>query len=148
MSLGESSKRFRLVGAGTNFFSRLLIVVRQMHFAIIRKSAFRIREVFRHFHSVILINSESRRLLNKLEFPVPIIMRKTIWHPDKNLLTMIYNNGENVGILLLSAADGSFQTIENVVRGKISSFAWSPDGSHFAFSQSFETGDVVSLEDF
>ena len=95
-----------------------------------------------------LINSENHRLLNKLEFPVPITERKTIWHPNNKLLTMIYYSGENVGILLLSAMDGKYQTIDNIGVGKISSFAWSPDGSRFAFSQNFETNDVVSLGEF
>lgn len=95
-----------------------------------------------------LINSENHRLLNKLEFPVPITERKTVWHPNGKFLTMIFYNGENVGILLLSATDGKFQTIENIAVGKITSFAWSPDGSRFAYSQNFETNDVVSLGEF
>ena len=92
-----------------------------------------------------LINSENHRLLNKLEFPVPITERKTVWHPNNSFLTMIFYNGENVGILLLSATDGKYQTIANIGVGKISSFAWSPDGSRFAFSQKFETNDVISM---
>ena len=95
-----------------------------------------------------LINSENRRLLNKLEFPIPITERKMVWHPNVNLLTMMFNKCENAGILLLSSADGKFQTIENIATQKITSFAWSPDGSRFAFSQNFETNDVVSLGDF
>jgi Tol biopolymer transport system component len=95
-----------------------------------------------------LINSENRRLLNKLEFPIPITERKMVWHPNGNLLTMIFNKGESVGILLLSAADGKFQTMENIATEKITSFAWSPDGSRFAFSQNFETNDVVPLNEF
>jgi Tol biopolymer transport system component len=95
-----------------------------------------------------LIDSENRRLLNKLEFPVPITERNTIWHPKRGLLTMTFSNGETVGILLLSAADGSFQTIDNIAAGKISSFGWSPGGNRFAFSQNFETNDLVSLGAF
>lgn len=95
-----------------------------------------------------LINSVNHRLLNKLEFPVPITERKTVWHPNGKFLTMIFYNGENAGVLLLSATDGTFQTIENITVGKITSFAWSPDGSRFAFSNDFETKDVVSLGEF
>lgn len=95
-----------------------------------------------------LINSENHRLLNKLEFPIPITERKTVWHPNKKLLTMIFNKGENVGILLLSATDGSFQTKENIAASKITSFAWSPEGCRFAFSQQIEKNDVVSLREF
>jgi Tol biopolymer transport system component len=95
-----------------------------------------------------LINSETRRLLNKLDFPVPITERKTIWHPNDNLLTMIFYNGENVGMLLMSATDGKHQIIDNIGIGKISSFAWSPDGSRLVFTQNFETNDVVSMGKF
>ena len=70
-----------------------------------------------------LINSENHRLLNKLEFPMLILERKTVWQPNTNLLTMIFNHGENVGILLLSATDGKFETIDNVAVGKVTSFA-------------------------
>ncbi len=92
-----------------------------------------------------LVSRENRRLLNKLEFPIPITRRKMVWHPNNNFLTMIFNNSENTGILLLSVADEKFQLIENIAAEKISSFAWSPDGSRFAFSQTFETNDVISL---
>lgn len=95
-----------------------------------------------------LINSEDRRLLKKLDFPVSISERKTVWHPKGNLLTMIFNNVETAGILLLSTTDGNFRTIENIGGGKINSVAWSVDGSRLVFSQKFEKSDVVSLSDF
>ncbi|MEP6901125.1 MAG: winged helix-turn-helix domain-containing protein [Actinomycetota bacterium] len=95
-----------------------------------------------------LIDRESRRILNKLDFPIPIFQRKTVWHPKSNLLTMVFRNGENSGILLWSITDGKFQTIDNIGVGKISSFAWSPDGSRLVFSQNFETSDVVALDNF
>lgn len=92
-----------------------------------------------------VINNENRRLLTKLEFPVPITERRTIWRPKTDLLTMIFYNHETAGILLMSAVDGKFQTIENIGSGKITSFDWSADGSRFAFSQTFETNDVVAI---
>ena len=95
-----------------------------------------------------LINSETHRLLKKLAFPVPILERKTVWRPTTNLLTMIFNNGENVGILLLSATNGKFETIDNLAVGRVTSFAWSPDGSRFAFSKNSETNDVVLLNGY
>ena len=61
---------------------------------------------------------------------------------------MIFFNNETAGILLLSPIDGKFQTIENIGSGKISSFDWSADGKRFAFVQSFETNDVVSITTF
>jgi len=61
---------------------------------------------------------------------------------------MIFYNGENVGMLLMSATDGKHQIIDNIGIGKISSFAWSPDGSRLVFTQNFETNDVVSMGKF
>jgi Tol biopolymer transport system component/DNA-binding winged helix-turn-helix (wHTH) protein len=95
-----------------------------------------------------LIDSETRKFLSKLEFPVPITQRETAWNPRNNLLTLAFGNGENSGIFLWSATDGSFQTLENIAAGKIGSFAWSPDGSRLVFSQIFEKSDVVSLNNF
>lgn len=95
-----------------------------------------------------LINSDSRRLLSKLEFPVPIFQRKTVWRPNDYLLTMVFSGGEGSGLLLLSPADGKFQTIDNLAAGKITDFDWSADGRRLAFSQNYETNDVVLLSGF
>jgi DNA-binding winged helix-turn-helix (wHTH) protein/Tol biopolymer transport system component len=92
-----------------------------------------------------LIDSETRRLLNKFELPESVTDRKMVWHPNGRLLGLPLNNGENVGILIISVTDGKFRTIENITRGKISSFSWSPDGRRFAFSQNLETSEVISL---
>lgn len=94
-----------------------------------------------------LMNSVDGRLLNKIDFPIPISQRKVVWHPDGKLLTMVFKNGENSGFLLLSAADNSYQTIENLTKGKISAFAWSPDGRRLAFTENQEESDAVLLDD-
>lgn len=95
-----------------------------------------------------IINVENRQLINKLEFPFPITERKTVWYPKNNLLTMIFNKGEDTGILFLSATDGKFWTINNIGTGKITDFDWTTDGSRLVFSQNFETSDVVSFANF
>ena len=95
-----------------------------------------------------LIDGETRKFVNKLEFPMPVTQRETVWNPKNNLLTMIFGSGENSGIFLWSAADGSFQKLENTNAGKIGSFAWSHDGNRLVFSQIFEKSDVVSLDNF
>ena len=92
-----------------------------------------------------LIDTESHRLLNKFNFPMPILQRKTLWRPNDGLLTLVSNNGENVGILLMSAATGEFRTIDNIAVGIVPSFAWSADGKRFAFARNVETSDVIFL---
>lgn len=95
-----------------------------------------------------LINREDRKLLKKLEFPVSISERKTVWYPKGDWLTMIFNNPENAGMLLLSVTDGKFRTIQNIGSGKINSVSWSADANRLVFSQTFEKSDVVSLTNF
>jgi Tol biopolymer transport system component len=95
-----------------------------------------------------LTETETGKTINKLDFPIPISQRNTLWHPNGKFLTMIFNNGENVGLLLFSPTDGKYQTIDNISKNKITSFAWSPDGNQFAFSHITEIRDVVSLGRF
>lgn len=92
-----------------------------------------------------LINSKNRQLLNKVDFPLPISERKSVWQPKTDILTMIFYNGGTAGILQLSTVDGKFQTIENIGSGKVTSFDWSADGNRFAFAQNIETNDVISI---
>jgi Tol biopolymer transport system component len=94
-----------------------------------------------------LMNGSDGRLLNKIDFPLLITQRKTLWYPRHNRLTMIYKNAENTGLLFLSPADGKYETIEDFAQGEISSFAWSPDSTRLAYSQTHETRDVVALTD-
>jgi DNA-binding winged helix-turn-helix (wHTH) protein/Tol biopolymer transport system component len=94
-----------------------------------------------------LMNSSDGRLLNKIDFPLLITQRKTLWDTRRNRLTMIYKNAENTGLLFLSPTDGKYETIEDFAQGEISSFAWSPDSTRLAFSQTHETRDVVALTD-
>ncbi|MBS1793606.1 MAG: winged helix-turn-helix domain-containing protein [Acidobacteria bacterium] len=94
---------------------------------------------------IALMNAESRELLNKIEFPFPITERKTVWRPNTDLLTMTFKKGDDSGILLLSSTTGQFQTIDNLAVGRISDFAWSPEGNRLAFSQVLEKADVVAL---
>lgn len=95
-----------------------------------------------------LTDNETGKIINKLDFPISISERSTVWHPNGKFLTMIFNNGENVGLLLLSPTDGKYQTIDNIAKDKITSFAWSPDGNRFAFSHITEIRDVVSMSGF
>jgi hypothetical protein len=95
-----------------------------------------------------LIDVESHRLLNKLEFPIPITQREAAWNPRTGLLTMAFRNGDISGLLLWSLSDGKFQTLDNIGVGKIGAFAWSPEGDRLAYSQVFETSEAVALDNF
>ncbi|HVE58789.1 MAG TPA: winged helix-turn-helix domain-containing protein [Pyrinomonadaceae bacterium] len=95
-----------------------------------------------------LIDRETRKFLSKLEFPLPISNRQTVWNRAANVLTIAYGNGENSGLLLWSPSNGSLQKLENIAAGRIGSFAWSPDSTQLVFSQIFEKSDIVSLENF
>jgi Tol biopolymer transport system component len=95
-----------------------------------------------------LIDSESRRFLGEHEFPLPVTDRETVWNPRNNLLTLVFGSGETSGIFLWSPESGKFQTLETGAVGKISSFAWSPDGNRLVYSQLFEKSDVISLDNF
>lgn len=95
-----------------------------------------------------LMDSSDGRLLNVIDFPLLITQRKVVWRPGDNLLTMVFKTGENSGFLLLSPADNSYQTIENVTNNKISSFVWSPDGKRLAFAANQEVSDAVLLDKF
>jgi DNA-binding winged helix-turn-helix (wHTH) protein/Tol biopolymer transport system component len=94
-----------------------------------------------------LIDSRTHKLLTKLEFPMPVTERKTVWNPKTNRLTIVFGSGENSGIFLWSVADDKFQTLETGAAGRIGSFAWSLDGSRLVFSQIFEKSDIVSIAD-
>jgi DNA-binding winged helix-turn-helix (wHTH) protein/Tol biopolymer transport system component len=95
-----------------------------------------------------LIDSETHRLLRKLEFPMIVTQRTTAWNPGNDQLTVAFGSGENLSLYVWSLEDGTIRPIENVSAGKIGAFAWSVDGKRLAFSQSFEKSDVVSLGNF
>ncbi len=95
-----------------------------------------------------LIDNETRKLVNKLEFPITVTDRQMVWHPKNNLLTMTFRSGEDSGIILWSMTDGNVRKLDMIASGIISAFSWSADGSRLAYSQVFKKADVVSLNGF
>lgn len=92
-----------------------------------------------------LIDVTTRRLLNKVEFPVTISHRETAWKPDAGLITLAFETGGDSGILLIDPLTGVYRTIPNAGGGDITSLAWSLDGQSLVFAQKHETTDVVEL---
>jgi Tol biopolymer transport system component len=95
-----------------------------------------------------LLDARTHALLSKLEFPLPVTKRQSVWNPKSGLLTMAFGSGEDAELVLWSLANGTVETINSVDVGRIGAFAWSPDGNRLVFSQIFETSDVVELGSF
>ena len=95
-----------------------------------------------------VIDTASHQLRNKLEFPISITQREAAWNPQNGLLTMAFRNGDSSGLLLWSLSDDTFKTLDNIGVGKIGAFAWSLDGDQLAYSQVFETSEVVALDNY
>ncbi|HKP70550.1 MAG TPA: winged helix-turn-helix domain-containing protein [Pyrinomonadaceae bacterium] len=91
-----------------------------------------------------LMDRETGRLQNKLDFPDLITERRTAWRPGDDLLTVTYSEGLSEGFLLMSA-DGLSRKIPNITNDRITAFAWSPDGSRLAFAAVKTTSDVTEV---
>ena len=70
------------------------------------------------------------------------------WHPSGKFLTLVYNAGENLNLLLLPVDGAAPRTIGNLGKGDLGSFAWSNDGRQLIYSVTTETQDAVLLSDF
>lgn len=92
-----------------------------------------------------VIDAAERRLINKVEFPVPITNRETAWSPHAGMITMTFEAGHEFGVLLIDPLTGRHFTIPNAGTGDVTSFAWSPDGRTLVFAQKHVTTDVVEL---
>ncbi|MEP6704048.1 MAG: winged helix-turn-helix domain-containing protein [Acidobacteriota bacterium] len=93
-----------------------------------------------------LMDRVTGRLKKKLDFPMSISERRSVWRPHDNLVTMVFTEGDRSGFLLLSPAGDGFRLIDDVTTDTISSFVWSPDGSRLAFAGKQETSDVVIID--
>ena len=97
---------------------------------------------------IALVDLNSGRLLNKIDFPVLVTDRQVSWHPGDNFLTLATNSGESSGFLLLSPTDNSYKILDEITSDTITAFAWSPDGRRLAFAAQRVNSDVVELGGF
>lgn len=95
-----------------------------------------------------LAATDSGVYLKKLDLPTTVKDRRMRWHPSGKFLTLIYNAGENLNLLLLPIDGGNAKIIENLGKGEINSFAWSADGKQILYSLTNETQDAIWLTDF
>ncbi len=95
-----------------------------------------------------LISTESGEMLKKFDLPTVVNQRLMRWHPSGKFLTLFYEVGENLNLLLLPTGGGDPQIIEGLVKGAVNSFSWSADGKKILFSLTTETTDAVLLNDF
>jgi len=97
---------------------------------------------------IFLIANKTGEITKKLDLPTTVKERRMRWHPSGKFLTLIYNAGENLNLLVLPIDGGNAKIIENLGKGEINSFAWSADGKQILYSLTNETQDAVWLTDF
>jgi Tol biopolymer transport system component len=97
---------------------------------------------------IILISTGTGETLKKLDFPTVVNQRRMRWHPSGKFLTLFFNTGENLKLLLLPVEDGEPRIIEGFGTGDLNSFGWTEDGKKLIYSVTKETRDAVLLSGF
>jgi Tol biopolymer transport system component len=92
-----------------------------------------------------LMSTDSGELLKKIDLPTIVNQRRIRWHPNGKFLTMIFNVGDNLKLLLLPTDGGSPRIIEGLGKGDVNSFSWSRDGKQLLYSLTDEIQDVVLI---
>lgn len=95
-----------------------------------------------------IVATNSGEVLENLDLPTNVIERRIRWHPSGKFLTLIYNSGENLSLLLLPTDGGEGRIIENLGKGEINTFDWSADGKQLLYSLTNKTKDAVILSGF
>lgn len=95
-----------------------------------------------------LISNDDGEFLRKIELPTAVNERRMRWHPSGKFLSLFFNSGENLNLLLLPIDGGKPQIIENFGTGTVNSFDWSPDGKQILYSITNEAQDAIWLGDF
>jgi DNA-binding winged helix-turn-helix (wHTH) protein/Tol biopolymer transport system component len=93
-----------------------------------------------------LMDRETGRLKQKLDFPKLVTERKTVWRPGDDLLTMTFGDGNRYGFLFLRPDGTGYRQVDNLTNDRISSFVWSPDGARLAFAAIQESSDAIVLD--
>jgi Tol biopolymer transport system component len=92
-----------------------------------------------------LMSTDSGEHLKKIDLPTIVNQRRIRWHPNGKFLTMIFNVGDNLKLLLLPTDGGSPRIIEGLGKGDVNSFSWSRDGKQLLYSLTDEIQDVVLI---
>lgn len=92
-----------------------------------------------------IVATDTGKVLKNLDLPITARERRLRWHPSGKFITLIYNSGENLNLLLMPINGGEPRIIENLGRGEISSFDWSADGKQLLYAITTETQDAVLL---
>jgi DNA-binding winged helix-turn-helix (wHTH) protein/Tol biopolymer transport system component len=95
-----------------------------------------------------IISTETGQLTSKFDLSLPSIDHTLRWTPDGNFLSRIVYDGEQANFVLLPLNGAPEYMLSGTDLGKISSFAWSPDGKNIAFAQTIQTRDAILLSDF
>ncbi len=92
-----------------------------------------------------LISTETGEFLRKIELPKTVNQRRMRWHPSGKFLTLFFNSGENLNLLVFPVNGGKPQIVEGFGAGNVNSFDWSADGKQIVYSLTNEICDVVQL---
>lgn len=95
-----------------------------------------------------IVETMTGEIVKKVDLPLNVKQRRMRWHPSGKFLALIYNEGENLTLLLLPVDGGKARSVENLGKGEIDSFAWSADGRQIIYSVTNETQDAVWLGNF
>ncbi len=95
-----------------------------------------------------IVAADSGASFKTLDLPATVKERRMRWHPSGKFISLVYNAGENLNLLLLPTDGGAGRIIENLGKGAINSFDWSADGRKILYSVTTETQDAVLLSDF
>jgi Tol biopolymer transport system component len=92
-----------------------------------------------------IIDNQTGKKLDEIEFPKIVNHRRMRWHPDNKVLAQVFYEGEDANLLLLPINKEKYKIIPDLGKGEIISMDWSADGQRLLFSQVNEIRDIVDF---